>query len=84
MFVTKRRLIATLLVVGFLVASLGMYTEPAHASGLCDTLLSVCNTLSSLANAICDAYGNSSGECLAARGIAWIACYAHYTACGGG
>ena len=87
MFVTKRRLIATLLVVGFLVASLGMYTEPAHASGsgsLCEILLTTCNTLSSLANTICDNLGNSSPECLAARGVAWVACYAHYAACGGG
>ena len=83
MFVTKRRLIATLLVVGFLVASLGMYTEPAHASG-CDWLLAACNTASDLANAICDAHGNSSQVCLTARGIAWLACYAHYVACGGG
>ena len=84
MFSTKRRLIATLLVVGFLVASLGMYTEPAHADSACDILLQVCNTLSSLANTICDNLGNSSQECLAARGVAWIACYAHYVACGGG
>ena len=85
MFSAKRRLIATICIVGFLVASLGMYTEPAHASGsVCDALLQVCNTLSSLANTLCDALGNSSPECLAARGVAWIACYAHYVACGGG
>ena len=85
MFVTKRRLIATLLVVGFLVASLGMYTEPAHASGsFCEILLTICNTASSIANTICDNLGNSNPDCLAARGIAWIACYAHYVACGGG
>lgn len=85
MFVTKRRLIATLLVVGFLVASLGMYTEPAHASGSgCDWLLVACDTLSDLANAICDEHGNSSHVCLTARGVAWLACYAHYLACGGG
>lgn len=86
MFSAKRRLIATLLVVGFLVASLGMYTEPAHASGsgLCSILLDVCNTLSGLADAICDNLGNSSQECLVARGIALVACYAHYAACGGG
>ena len=84
MFVAKRRLIATLLVVGFLVASLGMYTEPAHASGGCDLLLAACNTLSGLANAICDAHGNSSQVCLTARAVAWAACFAHYTICGGG
>ena len=84
MFSTKRRLIATICIVGFLVASLGMYTEPAHASGPCSVLLDVCNTLSSLANTICDALGNSSQECLTARGVAWIACYLHYVACGGG
>ena len=87
MFVTKRRLIATLLVVRFLVASLGMYTEPAHASGsdsACEMLLDVCNTLSTLANTICDNLGNSSQECLTARGVAWLACYLHYVVCGGG
>ena len=86
MFSAKRRLIATLLVVGFLVASLGLYTEPAHASGSgpCSILLDVCNTLSTLANTICDNLGNSSQECLVARGVAWLACYAHYTLCGGG
>ena len=85
MFVAKRRLIATLLVVGFLVASLGMYTEPAHASdSVCDALLNACNILSDLANAICDAHGNSSQVCLTARALAWAACYAHYAICGGG
>ena len=81
---TKRRLIATLLVVGFLVASWGMYTEPAHASGSCSALLATCNLLSSVANSICADYGNSSSECLTARAIAWAACYLHYTLCGGG
>ena len=84
MFVTKRRLIATICIVGFLVASLGMYTEPAHASGPCSALLAACNFLSGLADAICADLGNSSQECLTARGLAWIACYAHYLACGGG
>ena len=87
MFATKRRLIATICIVGFLVAGLGMYTEPAHASGSnspCSALLSACDFLSGLADAICDNLGNSSQECLTARGVAWIACYAHYVACGGG
>ena len=83
MFVTKRRLIATLLVVGFLVANLGMYTEPAHASP-CSILLDACNILSDLANDICDALGNSSQECLTVRAVALAACYLHYTLCGGG
>ena len=84
MFSAKRRLIATICIVGFLVASLGMYTEPAHASGPCSALEAACDILSGLADSICADYGNSSHECLTARAIAWAACFLHYNICGGG
>ena len=81
MFRTKERLIATLCIVGFLVASLGMYTEPAHASGHCYLLLQACNTAHDIAADICRQHGNYSGRCLAAQAAAWVVCLAYRLAC---
>ena len=53
MFATKRRLIAMVLAVGFLVASLGMFAPPAYSSS-CQSWIDWC----------CQALKNAAWYCL--------------------
>ncbi len=81
MFGTKRRLTAMVLIVGFLVASLGMFAPPAYSNG-CSTAINNCCAALGLATYYCSLYGSSSGVCKAWQRYAGEKCSTAAEICG--
>ncbi len=89
MFVTKGRLIATLLIVGFLVAGLGMYAafqvqdaEAQNVSLSCWYDVNMCCMYIHVAQAVCDTLGSSSSLCNYYQGLAGYWCSQAADSCG--
>ena len=81
MFETKGRLIAMVLVVGFLVASLGMFAPPAYSSS-CSTAINNCCAALALAAYYCALYGSGSSVCDAWQRYAGEKCSTAAEICG--
>lgn len=81
MFETKRRLIATICIVGFLVVSFGMFTPPAYSND-CSTAINNCCAALFLAAYYCNLYGSGSGVCDAWQRYAGEKCSTAAEICG--
>ena len=82
MFATKGRLIAMVLVVGFLVASLGMFAPPAYSDFNCFMAIIRCCGAISQAHRDCEEFGSSSTICTAAQEYAGAKCAQAANICG--
>lgn len=81
MFATKQRVTATLLIVGFLVASLGMFAPPAYSYG-CSFYTSWCCAAIETAHDTCDEHGSSHWMCDDAQSYAGWVCATAADVCG--
>ena len=81
MFATKKRVMATLLIFGFLVASLGPFAPPAYSDD-CSTATNNCCAAIFLAAYYCGLYGSGSGVCNAYQTLAGEYCSTAAEICG--
>ena len=81
MFSTKRRLIAMVLIVGFLVASLAMFTPQAEGQTACQDAKIRCCVAIWAAQNICGIFGSGSKACNAAQYYAGTMCYLASSVC---
>lgn len=82
MFATKRRLIATICIVGFLVVSFGLFTPPAFSSS-CSYWAEWCCDAICRTEETCEEYGSSSYACYSAQAYAGYVCAAAASVCNG-
>ena len=84
MFETKGRLIAMVLVVGFLVASLGMFAPPAYSDFDLNCFMAILRCCGAIkqAQSDCDEFGSSDGICTSAQEYAGAKCAQAANTCG--
>lgn len=78
----KRRTTAALLIVGFLVASLGMFTPSTEAHHTCSYWASKCCSAICDASDECNDHGSGSSECISAQSYAGYVCATASEKCG--
>ena len=80
---SKRRTTAALLIVGFLVASLGMFAPQTEAqvANCLEATLSCCAAIWA-AHQICGTFGSGSRACNYAQSIAYMTCNMAANVCG--
>ena len=83
MFVTKRRLIVTLLIVVFLVSSLALFTPQTEGQWIatCANAKAKCCNAIFAASVICDVFGSGSSVCHHAQYYAGSWCHIASSVC---